>query len=152
MSNNMKVQNIIKHCAYECARQQSGEMSVSWMFDAWLWTVTYGIDHGVLGPAIIKPNVKFFLELAKIVEPVKNANGFRTLPVIINETVIPVTDFESNLSTLIENGWFHGNAEQFYFAFEKLHPFIDGNGRIGNIVFNLLNGTIYTPAPTPVWK
>ena len=147
MKPNLRVQTVVKHCAYECARQRSGEMSVGWMFDAWIETIN---EQALTNQQ--KPTVGFIKDLAKIVEPVKNANGFRTLPVIINETVIPVTDFESNLSSLLENGWFHENAEQFYFAFEKLHPFIDGNGRMGNILYNLLNGTIYNPAPTPVWK
>ena len=34
---------------------------------------------------------------------------------------------------------------QVYIEFEKIHPFSDGNGRVGLIIFNALNGTIENP-------
>jgi len=40
-------------------------------------------------------------------------------------------------------------AKEFYFAFEEIHPWPDGNGRVGSILFNLLNGTISNPIHPP---
>jgi|GEM_PF-6891617 len=150
------IQKIVLHCSVECNIQKSGELSVSRMFDAWL----LAIDEQFLNNPefdkgkIFIPTVSFICYLAKTIEPDKNWRkpNFRELPVIINETMIPVTDFQNNLDSLIKNGWFKGNAEEFYLAFEKLHPFIDGNGRVGNILFNLLNGTIYNPVQPPEFK
>jgi hypothetical protein len=150
----VSTRNIVEHCARECQKQQSGELSVSWMFDAWIWTVTYGIDHAIFGESIIKPNVKFIRELGKIIEPTKNSDedNFRKVAVKVRGEIIPVTDFEVNLNNLIETGWFPTNVEKFYFGFERIHPFIDGNGRVGNILFNLLNQTIYNPVDPPEWN
>lgn len=154
--NILTVQKIVKHCALECMRQQSGEFSVSFMFDAWVFTVNEQFLFRPLDETkSFVPTIEFICTLAELVDPVKNSGkyNFREIPVTINGVdLIPVTDFHSNLTTLIKNGWFHENAEEFYFAFEKIHPFIDGNGRVGNILFNLLNKTLNNPVMPPMWK
>jgi fido (protein-threonine AMPylation protein) len=44
------------------------------------------------------------------------------------------------------------SASEFYQEFETLHPFNDGNGRVGAILFNLLNGTLSDPIVPPPYK
>ena len=152
--NITDIQRIIMHCATECKMQDSGELSVSWMFNAWIYAIDEEFLCRPLDNKLFVPTIEFICMLAKLVEPVKNSGNynFREISVKVNGNLIPVTDFQKNLTTLIENGWFKENAEEFYFAFEGIHPFIDGNGRVGNILFNLLNGTLQDPIMPPAWR
>lgn len=115
----------VRFCAEECKRQQSGEISVYWMCQA--------LDYALRNV----PTTVYVLELAAYVEPVKNAHGFRTVPVTLPSGVVPVTNFYRQLDALLQARWeFRLSAEEAYQEFEKIHPFIDGNGRVGAILYN----------------
>jgi hypothetical protein len=40
-------------------------------------------------------------------------------------------------------------VDMFYFEYEEIHPFRDGNGRTGKILFNYLKGTLDNPQMPP---
>ncbi len=40
-------------------------------------------------------------------------------------------------------------AEEKYHIFELIHPFLDGNGRVGKIIYNYLRGTLDNPEFPP---
>jgi hypothetical protein len=42
--------------------------------------------------------------------------------------------------------------EEFYQEFERIHPFEDGNGRVGAILFNMLNHSMNDPILPPKYK
>lgn len=41
------------------------------------------------------------------------------------------------------------SPEEFYFLLMEIHPWRDGNGRIGMLYYNFLRGTLWTPVPPP---
>ena len=40
---------------------------------------------------------------------------------------------------------FEGTADDAYLEFQRIHPFVDGNGRVGKILHNWLNDTLHDP-------
>jgi hypothetical protein len=133
----------VNFCARECERQKSGEMSVSNMFLSLIRCRDLAEERD--------PSVGAILALGSSVEPAKNYNGFRKTPVMIaGAEVQPV--HHSLVEGAIVNLCKYGkdlSPEEFYKEFETIHPFIDGNGRVGALLFNWLNGSLYMPIPAP---
>lgn len=138
----------IRFCARECEKQKSGEMSVANMCDAYECAVRY-TDIRRTFPHLTND---FVLELGRRVEPVKNANGFRTTPVYfrvdMTEKAIDPHLVPQALNSLISHGQ-NLTAEEGYQEFEKIHPFIDGNGRVGAILYNIFLGNLTEPTHPP---
>lgn len=134
--------NIITFCAAECARQGSGEQSVAWMVSAYNKVISIvcscsGITAGDI------------LELGTLVEPEVNANGFRRTSVTFaNCSVIGWENIERQIANLLDAQTMLTPTE-FYREFEWIHPFGDGNGRVGAILYNMLNGTLMNPVIPP---
>lgn len=137
------VHPVVRFCAIECWFQMSGERSVSWMFDAW----TYAMDvNGFWMPEDI-------LTLGRLVEPVKNADGYRRCGVRVGASVKgPWEDvprlMEKQLGYM-EDAQAQDAAAEWFRQYEEIHPWVDGNGRTGAILFNWLNDSMLDPEWPP---
>jgi Fic family protein len=159
---------IVYYCAQECTRQGSGELSVYDMVNAWSYTQSFNEQPGM--PDKYKhPNISlaFIEHIGRMVEPIQNGNGFRTIPIGVTDGMggwIEKAKWErvpELLGRLIEAyydkglfGYGHHNLsksaeDEFYYQYENIHPFRDGNGRSGKILYNYLCGTLDNPIMPP---
>lgn len=133
----------IKWAAEECERQQSGELSVANLCNALSFARDIWDRQLVL-------RLNYIRLLGKLVEPEKNNRGFRETPIHFFDmtTALPAHQIVSALESLINNGN-QLSPTEWYTEFEKIHPFVDGNGRVGAILWNRKNGTLNKPVSPP---
>lgn len=133
---------VVSWAAKECARQHSGEPSVLWMVRGW--------NLAMEGYLTGRPPVELdILALGAIVEPRYNAGGYRLVGVRVGHDVKmdwrQVPRAMENLLGAVEDI----DAAEWFYQYEEIHPFRDGNGRTGSIMYNWLAGTLAQPQEPP---
>src|SRR3990167_10079207 len=134
--------DVINFCAEEVTRQHDSPKAVGWMLNAW------NLASALSEPKPQKLTVHIIEELGKLVSPYINIYGLRTCFVQIGNSLPPapalvyglLVDFVKNIPK---------DPASAYKAFEEIHPFRDGNGRVGKIIFNWLNETLDNPRFPP---
>lgn len=140
---------VVQWAAAECERQRSGERSVAWMIEGWL----YARRHR-FGPVLVRD----VLALGARVEPRKALTGFRTVAVGVRNGGIvdwkgPWEDVPRAIERLVEHQPLDRGpgavVDDWYRSYEEIHPFADGNGRTGSILWNWLRGSLLDPGVPP---
>lgn len=142
---------VILYCAEEVWRQghdvtrRDGIERVGWMLQAWAHATSLLIG------GLCRPRVEDVIALGKMVEPTKNKHGLRKGGVRVGSATPPIA---KDVPELLE-AWVRAlplpNPDPLasYRVFEEIHPFVDGNGRVGKILLNWLNQSLYTPMFPP---
>jgi hypothetical protein len=122
----------------ECKRQGSTQ------FDGMLLALDHAVYHD-----IDKSMIKM---LAYLIEPWRNVNGYRTVPVTFNQGMPAIAPelIERQMNLIIEN-IDSMTTDEFCKAFLDIHPFADGNGRVASVLYNKLNGTLDDPIMLPYY-
>lgn len=143
---NLSQMGVIAYCAEECHRQESGELSVFWMINAYRHLAEVRTDCSEAE----RPHITSTLveELYALVEPVKNKGGFRQTNVVVAGKAIGWENIPRQMENLLaaQNEL---SPVEFYREFEEIHAGADGNGRVGSLLFNYLQGTLAKPVAPP---
>ena len=120
-----------------------GEKRVEWMQEAWKTAQDVLMDW---------PDSSFIALLGKLIEHDKNRNGFRTtVNVRVENRFAPHCGDVRYLMELLCR-WeptIGQECLEWYRCFEIIHPFEDGNGRVGKILYNWWLGTLDDPEFPP---
>lgn len=140
----MSLVKIAAACAVECERQQVGVKELSYLLNAY----RHVVDNGAI--AFELPSD--FQTIGRIVEPVQNRFGFRTTPVTFQDggSSASPSEIPRLMGTLIEimnSRTCSRYTDTYVKEFLWIHPFKDGNGRVGFLLQNYLDGTLDDPQP-----
>lgn len=138
---------IVRFCAEEVERQRRGPLQVADMVGAWVHALRR------LNRALFDDDVYPSLDLIKtwglMVEPGVNHGYWRGVGMMVGLHVAPGPDEVPELMARWHARLSDMTPGEAYREFEVIHPFADGNGRVGKIIFNWLNSTLDSPIMPP---
>lgn len=138
---------IVQFCAEEVERQGRGPIQVAWMVEAWMIAM-----HQWQECLKNKDSLQLaIMTLGAHVEDRNPMDKWRGVGVRVGHRICPspaeVPDLMSRWASSVLRG--DMTAEDAYRELMLIHPFVDGNGRVGKIVYNALKGTLDKPQMPP---
>jgi Fic/DOC family len=138
------LEHIAMACVVECRRQGVGLDRLACLLAGY----NYAMDN-----AGRLPTEGDLLHLASVVEP-STGGRYRTTPVTFSQggtAADPgsVPGATARLLALFDVG---DDPQEFVHHFLAVHPFADGNGRLGFILYNWLMHTLPEPRPLPEFQ
>jgi hypothetical protein len=135
---------VVEYCAIEVQRQQAGPIYVAHMYNAWEYALSF---NGVKLQFLVEQDFKTLnsLVLGLPYQDYRNtpvvfaSGGPSTSPGLVSRA----------MQTLMGGLKEQIPADEWVKMFLHIHPFRDGNGRVGSLLWNLLNGTITQPIAMP---
>lgn len=150
--------DIVRFCSIECLLQMSGELSVGWMVDAWLYAQEFGYAP---------PTLDDVQNIGRLVEPnVNYGPGFRRcdvrvgfdvkapwqhVPVLMANLMEELNQLKEPTDSSYPDDYGLLTPEKFTREYLEIHPWRDGNGRSSVILYNWLRGSLDNPVWFPNW-
>lgn len=120
--------------------QIDGPQRTLWMLEAWEYAKT-------LNPDTI--DIDCIINIGSLIEQKKNITGFRECGVRVGSRICVDWHLVPDSVEDLLNRRKDLTPEEFYKEFLEIHPFVDGNGRAGKVVYSLIRGELDDPKLPP---
>lgn len=128
---------IIEFCAREVEYQGDGPLHVWWYLQAWDLALDKTCWANPIGQVA---------HLGHLVEPIDSPDlDWRKVNVRVGLDHKPAFQKVPKLMQQWDDDLPGMTPEEAYKSFEEIHPFVDGNGRVGKIIYNWKAETLENP-------